>query len=196
MHTAVCFQATVVCCRFIGSEKCQLLLRGYEGCLRFNVVHYRDPETQKLYRFVTTLPTSINPGIIAILYYKRWTIEKAYNNSKSNLKEKKAWSSSLKSLNNQMRLTTMTYNLMRVCEEISKIQNPTLIHPSDKKYTKALEKRQKMARKNGGFVNPLLFQARIVRISSYTIRAVQNAIITGIPLFDLMRALMARLVPV
>ena len=94
-----------------------------------------------------------------------------------------------------MRLTTMTYNLMRVCEEISKIQNPTLIHPSDKKYTKALEKWQKMARKNGGFVNPLLFQARMVRISSYTIRAVQNAIITGIPLFDLIRALMARLVP-
>ena len=86
----------------------------------------------------------------------------------------------------------MTYNLMRVCEEISKIQKPTRIHPSDKKYTKALEKRQKMVRKNGGFVNPLLFQARIVRISSYTI---QNAIITGMSLFDLMRALMARLVP-
>ena len=137
----------------------------------------------------------MSPGIIAILYYKRWTIEKAYNNSKSNLKEKKAWSSSVKSLNNQMRLTTMTYNLMRVCEEISKIQNPTLIHPSDKKYTKALEKRQQMAKKNGGFVNPLLFQARIVRISSYTIRAVQNAIITGMSLFDLMCALMARLVP-
>ncbi|MCX7101783.1 MAG: hypothetical protein NTX38_09920, partial [Methylobacter sp.] len=40
-------------------------------------------------RRLPTLPTSINPGIIAILYYKRWTIEKAYNNSKSNLKEKK-----------------------------------------------------------------------------------------------------------
>ena len=164
--------------------------------VRFNVVNYRDPETKKQYRFVTTLPQSMSPGIIAILYYKRWTIEKAYNNSKSDLKEKKAWSSSVKSLNNQMRLTTMTYNLMRVCEEISKIQNPTLIHPSDKKYTKALEKRQKIAKEKGGFVNPLLFQARIARIRSYTIRAVQNAIVTGMSLFDLMRALMARLVPV
>jgi hypothetical protein len=137
----------------------------------------------------------MNPGVIAILYYKLWTIEKAYNNSKSNLKEKKAWSSSVKSLNNQMRLTTMTYNLMRVCEEFSKIQNPTLIHPSDKKYRKALEKRQEIVNKNGDFVNPLFFQARIVRISSYTIRAVQNAIITEMSLFDLMGALMARLVP-
>ncbi len=163
--------------------------------VRFNVVHYRDPETQKLHRFVSTLPKVINPGTIAILYYKRWTIEKAYNNSKSNLKEKKAWSSSVKSLNNQMCLTTMTYNLMRVCEEISKIQDPDLVHPSDKKYTKALEKRQTRAKKSGGFVNPLLFLDRITRISSYTIRAVQNAIITGKSLVDLMADLMARLVP-
>ena len=163
--------------------------------VRFNLVHYRDPETQKLHRFVTTLPESMNPGTIARLYYKRWTIEKAYNNSKSNLKEKKAWSSSFKALNNQKRLTAMTYNLMRVFEEGSKIQNPSLIHPSDKKYAKALEKRQEQAKKNGGFVNPLFFQARIVRISSYTIRAVQNAIITGMSLASLMAALIARLVP-
>ena len=44
-------------------------------------------ETRKRYRFVTTLPESINPGTIAMLYFKRWTIEKAYNNSKSNLKD-------------------------------------------------------------------------------------------------------------
>ena len=163
--------------------------------VRFNVVHYRDPETQKMHRFISTLPKSINPGTIAILYYKRWTIEKAYNNSKSNLKEKKAWSSSIKSLNNQMRLTAMTYNLMRVCEEISKIQDPELVHPSDKKYTQSLEKRQEIAKNKGGFINPLLFLERIARISSYTIRAIQNAIITGKSLADLMYALMARLVP-
>jgi hypothetical protein len=148
-----------------------------------------------MHRFVSTLPTSINPGTIAILYYKRWSIEKAFNNSKSNLKEKKAWSSSVKSLNNQMRVTTLAYNLMRVCEEILKIQDPKLVHPSDKKYTHSLEKRQKKAKKKGDFVNPLLFLERIARISSYTIRAFQNAIITGKPLVDLMQALMARLVP-
>ncbi len=94
-----------------------------------------------------------------------------------------------------MRLTAMTYNLMRVFEEISKKQKPALIHPSDNKYTQALEKRQAIAKKNGGFVNPLFFQARIARISSYTIRAVQNAIITGISLASFMGILMARLLP-
>jgi len=153
--------------------------------IRFSVVDYRDPQTRKLHRFVTTLPGSINPGTIAMLYYKRWTIEKAFNNSKSNLKETKAWSSNTCSLNNQMRLTAMSYNLIRVFEETSKTQAPELIHPSDKKYSKALEKRQRAAEKRGCFVNPLFFQERIVRISSYTIRAVQNAIITGKSLLGL-----------
>jgi hypothetical protein len=58
--------------------------------VKFSLVEYRDPETQTLHRFETTLPECINPGTIAMLYFKRWTIEKAFNNSKSDLKEKKA----------------------------------------------------------------------------------------------------------
>jgi len=110
-------------------------------------VGYRDPETQKPHRFVTTLPVSINPGTIAMLHYKRWMIEKSLNNSKSNFKEKKAWSSGFCALKNQMRLTAMSYNFMRVFEETSKIQNPEMIHPSDKKYLAALEKREQAAKK-------------------------------------------------
>ena len=130
-----------------------------------------------------------------MLYFKRWTIEKAFNNTKSNFKETKAWSSNTQSLENQMRLTAMSYNLMRVFEEISKTQQPELIHPSDEKYRKTLRKRQEMAQKQGCFVNPLFFQARISRISSYTIRAVQNAIISGTSWQCFMSSLVARLVP-
>ncbi|WP_221897012.1 transposase [Bathymodiolus japonicus methanotrophic gill symbiont] len=162
--------------------------------IKFNVVDYRDPETGKLHRFVTTLPMTINPGTIAMLYFKRWTIEKTFNNTKSNFKETKAWSSNTRSLENQMRLTAMSYNLMRVFEESSKTQQPELIHPSDKKYSEALEIRQQQAQKRDRFVNPLFFQARISRISSYTIRAVQNAIITGMSLQCFMSSLVARLV--
>ncbi|WP_174483810.1 hypothetical protein [methanotrophic endosymbiont of Bathymodiolus puteoserpentis (Logatchev)] len=39
------------------------------------------------------------------------------------------------------------YNLMRVFEEISKIQQPELIHPSNKKYNDTLEKRQQLVQK-------------------------------------------------
>src|SRR5665811_1261314 len=164
--------------------------------IRFSIINYRDPETGKLHRFVTTLHHSVNPGTIAMLYYKRWTIEKSFNNSKSDLKEIKAWSSDNNSLKNQMRLTAMSYNLLRVFEEISKIQDSELIHPSDKKYAEALKKRQHASEKKGRFVNPLLYQERIARISSYTIRAIQNAIISGKSLISFMDDLVARLVPV
>jgi hypothetical protein len=163
--------------------------------IRFNLVEYRDPETQKLHRFVSTLPHDINPGTIAMLYFKRWTIEKAFNNSKTDLKEKKAWSPDFNALKNQMRLTAMTYNLMRVLEEVSKIENGKLIHPSDKKYTKVLKKRDRTAKKAGRFVYPLFFQPRLVRICSYTIRLVQNAIMTRKSLVSVMDALIAQLIP-
>jgi hypothetical protein len=83
---------------------------------------------------------------------------------------------------------------MRVLEETSKTQDPELIHPSDKKHTKTLEKRERVAKKRGGFVNPLLFEARVVRISAYTIRAAQDAILTGKSFVWIMSALVARLV--
>jgi len=93
-----------------------------------------------------------------------------------------------------MYLTAMSYNFMRVFEELSKQQEPELIHPSEKKYRKKLEKRQQAADKKGCFVNPLLFQPRITRISSYTIRAAQNAMANGKQLASFMRKLVSRLV--
>jgi len=145
--------------------------------VKINIVEYRDPETGKTHKFISTLPKSINPGTIAMLYYKRWTIEKTFNNSKSDFSERKAWSSNLNALNSQMCFTAMTYNIMRVFEETSKAKRPNCIHPSDKKFNKALKKRQAEAREKGGFVNPLHFQSRIVRICCFTIRTIYNAIL-------------------
>ena len=165
----------------------------------FSVIDYCDPETQKEYRFITTLPTTINPGTIAFLYYKRWTIEKAFNNSKSDLKERKAWSSDMNALQNQMRFTAMAYNFMRVFEETSKNESKneqalSSIHPSDKKYTEALEKRQETAKEIGCFVNPLLFKKRITRIASRTIRAVQSALLLGKSMIWLIKGLAKELI--
>ena len=162
---------------------------------KFHVVEYRDPETRQLHKFISTLPKSINPGTIAIIYYKRWTIEKAFNNSKSDFTERKAWSSNLNALNSQMRFTAMAYNIMRIFEEISKAKNPERIHPSDKKYNEALDKRQKIAQEKGCFVNPLFFHARIARICSFTIRSLQNAIMTGRSLMGIMDSLVRHLKP-
>jgi len=162
---------------------------------KFHVVEYRDPETDQLHKFITTLPKSINPGTIAMLYYKRWTIEKVFNNSKSDFNEKKAWSSDINALNSQMRFTAMSYNIMRIFEETSKANSPQCIHPSDKKYNKELDNRQKIAQEKGGYVNPLFFYARIVRICSFTIRSIQNALMTGKSLIAVMNRLTRHLRP-
>jgi hypothetical protein len=162
---------------------------------KFNIVEYRDPETGQLHKFISTLPKSINPGTIAMIYYKRWTIEKAFNNSKSDFTERKAWSSNLNALNSQMCFTAMAYNIMRIFEEILKAKNPERIHPSDKKYNEALDKREKIAQEKGCFVNPLFFHARIARICSFTIRSIQNAIMTGKLLIAVMDSLAKHLKP-
>jgi len=163
--------------------------------IKFHVVNYRDPETGKLHKFISTLDKSINPGCIAMLYFKRWTIEKTFNNSKSDFFERKAWSSNINSLNSQMCFTAMAYNIMRVFEEVSKVNKPEKIHPSDKKYNKKLEKRQRIAQEKSGFVNPLFFHARIVRICSFTIRAIQNAFLSRSPLIEVIDKLASRLKP-
>ncbi len=162
--------------------------------VKFNLVKYRDPETNIVHRFISTLPQNINPGTIAMLYFKRWSIEKTFNNSKSDFKERKAWSSHLNSLDNQMRLTAMTYNLMRVFEEISKVEEPEKVHRSDAKYTKSLKKRDVTAKKTACFVNPLFFYARVTRISSFTIRVVQDAVLIGRSLAWLVNSLATNLI--
>jgi len=164
------------------------------GGVKFNLIKYRDPETKVLHSFITTLPQNINPGTIAMLYFKRWSIEKTFNNSKSDFKERKAWSPHLNSLDNQMRLTAMTYNLMRVFEEASKAEEPEKVHRSDLKYTKSLKKRDVAASKIGCFVNPLFFYARVTRISSFTIRMIQDSVLIGKSLGWLINSLATNLI--
>ncbi len=88
----------------------------------------------------------------------------------------------------------MSYNLLRVFEEVSKIQDSTLIHPSDKKYTEALKIIRQQASEKRAVCESIVLSEKNVRISSYTIRAVQNAIITRKSLVSLMNGLVARLV--
>ncbi len=160
----------------------------------FTVVTYKDPETDKVYKFVSTVSASFSPGVIAILYYKRWTIEKAFNNTKSNLKEKKAWSPENVPLDIQMRLTAMTYNLMRLFEEKSKTNERNLIHPAEAKYLKNLIERGKIAKAQGKFINKIHFMQRIARISSSTIRAVNNAIAIKMTFKEFMKRLVDKLI--
>lgn len=175
----------------VGIEKYALCTK---GSAIFCLVTYRDPETNNVFNFITTMPKTIRPGLISLLYFKRWTIEKAFNNSKSDLKEKKAWSSDLNSLNIQMRFTTMAYNMARVLEETIKVENQDQESVAEHKYQKALATRDVEARAKGCFVNPMLFKKRISRITASTIRCLQNILNTGKALVVLVRLVTGRLI--
>ena len=84
---------------------------------------------------------------------------------------------------------------MRLFEETSKKYDANLVHPAEVKYEKALEQRQKNAELESNFINPILFMKRIARISSFTIRTVQNAILSKISFGAFMKELIGCLIP-
>ena len=80
-------------------------------------VIYQDPETQIIYHYLTNLPVTIPPGLIALLYKARWDIEKGFDEFKNKLCETKAWASSPTAKNQQARLLCLTHNLMTLMED-------------------------------------------------------------------------------
>src|SRR5690606_33764328 len=80
-------------------------------------VTYQDPETRVIYHYLTNLPVSIPPGVVALLYKARWDIEKVFDEFKNKLCETKAWASSPTAKTQQARLLCMTHNLMTLMEE-------------------------------------------------------------------------------
>lgn len=80
-------------------------------------VAYQDSETGIIYHYLTTLPASIPPGLVALLYKVRWDIEKVFDEFKNKLVETKAWASSPTAKTMQARLLCLTHNLMTLMEE-------------------------------------------------------------------------------
>jgi len=111
------------------------------------------------------------------------------------MKETKGWSPDSNALKIQMHITAIAYNLARVAEESAEAEETEYVHPAVNSYNKELEDRRIEAEKLDRKVNPLHFGKRIRRIASYTIRALQNAIISDLSYATFMRKLQARLVP-
>jgi hypothetical protein len=80
-------------------------------------VIYQDPETGIIYAYLTNLPASILPGIVAFLYKCRWDVEKVFDEFKNKLGETKSWASTANAKTCQARLLCLTHNLMTLMEE-------------------------------------------------------------------------------
>jgi len=80
-------------------------------------VTYQDPETEIIYHYLTNLPASIPPGLIALLYKARRDIAKVFDEFKNKPCEAKAWASSPTARTQHARLLCLTHNLMTLMEE-------------------------------------------------------------------------------
>jgi hypothetical protein len=80
-------------------------------------VSYRDPQTGIIYHYLTNLPASVPPAVVALLYKVRWDVEKVFDEFKNKLVETKAWASSATAKTVQARLLCLTHNLMALMEQ-------------------------------------------------------------------------------
>lgn len=77
-------------------------------------VRYKDPATGEDFVFITTCPEQMRPGLIALLYFLRWKIEKAYDVFKNKFKGHKAWGVGDKPVLMQAHFMALLHNLLTV----------------------------------------------------------------------------------
>ena len=74
-------------------------------------IRYRDPKTGERFIFITTTNV-LRPGVVAVLYFLRWRIEKMYDVFKNKLKEQKAWAVGESATLIQSHLIALVHNLL------------------------------------------------------------------------------------
>ena len=113
-------------------------------------VVYRDPEDGTVYRFLTNLPVSIPPGLVALLYKMRWDVEKIFDEFKNKLGEKKSWATSPRAKTSQALFQCMVHNLLRITEEEIRLETGILNQAELDRKAERLEEREEKSRDDGG----------------------------------------------
>jgi hypothetical protein len=76
-------------------------------------ITYCDPATGERFVFLTT-ETSLRPGVVALLYFLRWKIEKVFDVTKNKLHQQKAWATGAVAAHMQAHCIALTHNLLTV----------------------------------------------------------------------------------
>jgi hypothetical protein len=100
-------------------------------------VRYKDPATGEDFVFITTCPEQMRPGLIALLYFLRWKIEKTYDVFKNKFKGRKAWGVGDTPALMQAHFMALLHNLLTVL--LARMEN---IGMPDQKVLDKAEKRR------------------------------------------------------
>lgn len=136
-------------------------------------VTYQDPETDIIYQYLTNLPLSVPPGMVALLYKSRWDIEKVFDEFKNKLGETKSWASSKTAKTNQAQLLCLTHNLMCLMEEYiirhTGVKNEAELHRKNKSRKFRIQQQKE---KSGASVIPYIYHAA-ARLTQRTVKFVR-----------------------
>lgn len=153
-------------------------------------VVYHDVVNDRVFSFLTNLPKSVAPGLVAYLYKCRWDIEKVFDELKNKLLETKAWAKSPTAKSNQAQLLCLTHNLLTLFEDDIENNEGIRNEAEWKRKAETLEETRLYLQENGHSL-PWVHQAiqRITQRSVKFIRWLRNYLDTGASWSQAMTAL-------
>jgi len=150
----------------------------------FLLVDFRDPETAQRYQFLSSLPDTFRPGLIAWLYLLRWKIEKLYDTFKNKLHQTKAWANSPAAAAIRPLLVSMTYNLLLWLQHRLRVDFGIADDKVARKFDAHLAQRTDAAVAAKRTVHPLhaaTLTQRMAQMSAQFIRCVANHLFSPKP---------------
>lgn len=134
-------------------------------------VTYVCPESLKRYEFITNLPLSVPPGLVAHLYKMRWEIEKVFDQIKNKFGVRQAWSNNRNAKKMQAIFICLAHNLMLLLEQKIEQEEGIRNEPEIKRRAERLLLLQ-MKLESRGQVLPL-WQRKINRMSQRSVKFVR-----------------------
>ena len=98
-----------------------------------------DPDTGESWQYLTN-EMKLSPGLIVLLYRRRWDLEKVYDQFKNKFHEKKSWASSVTAKAAQAVFLCLVHNLM-VCYEATLAEAGVTNTAEENRRKKVLTKR-------------------------------------------------------
>lgn len=149
----------------------------FDSGITMRLVEYRDPETGREFRFLTSVD-DLGPGAIAYLYRLRWRIEKAFDTCKNQLYELKQWATGQAARDIQSHLIAMAHNLMMLFRDFLEFEHDVVEEKIGAKRERYIENRQKVAAANGRHLHPMAVKIQpVVQLTAQFIRCLRNHIL-------------------
>jgi hypothetical protein len=145
------------------------------GEFTMRVVTYEDPETGKIWKYITS-DLKLPPGVIVHLYRIRWNIEKVFDETENKLHENKGWGVSANAKRMQAEFTALTHNLMLLFEAKVESEEDIRDEKVERKYQTELDRRTEEASKWGRNLPKMIerLRRRATQFSCQFIRWLRN----------------------